>query len=270
MRGASRLTGAWRIGLATMLVGLAIALVATRFAAPGVPPWPRFWASAFLLMLLCPVGLSLCRTLAGRGAQLVSACAVLALTAGQHVGIGTVALPIVTSWSVTLASPGDAIRRELTLPNPGDRTWSDAWTRATRVALVVCTEAAVSDSAALRVQLNGRDISSLSAAPRSGRPDARGWYLVPVERFDVDSQRPLVAEVRRDGPVGAPARLCGGQDDSTRPGWRGSARRRNGQWSEDDLADLPIPPIRGRPAPSRYYVELRFFSAEGLPHVGIW
>jgi len=258
------------ISFAATMAVVGIALVATLLPGPAVSPWPRFWGTTFFALLLWPIGLTICARLAGRRTQLVCAGLILALTAAQHAGVGRIALPELTSWSVSLTAPGDAIRREITLPAAHEAAWQRAWSRASQVAVAICTEQAIDPAADVHLRVNDGSETPLALLRRSGRSNERGWYLAPVTRPEVDAERPLAVELRRAGSTGSPARVCGGQDDPTRPGWGGSARLRSGIWSTQDLADLPIPAIHGHPAPSRYYVELRFFSADGLPHVGIW
>ncbi|HET7770789.1 MAG TPA: hypothetical protein VFN74_18600, partial [Chloroflexota bacterium] len=131
-------------------------------------------------------------------------------------------------------------------------------------------EERVADSSAVTVSLNDAPPFPLAPLDRTGADTTVGWYNLPVTRAQVEARRPLTVLIRREAAAGPPARVCGGQDDPTRPGWGGSARLMRGQWVTEQLADLPIPPIGGRPAPSRYYVELRFYDSRGLPHAGIW
>lgn len=246
------------------------ALLGTRFVAPDVSPWPRFWAASFFALLLWPVGLTLVGYLFGRRAQLGAAAVVVCLSAAQQLGLGSLPLPLVVRWSVSLVRPGDAVRRELALPPAGAPAWGRAWARAARAAVAVCTEERIANSAAVSIALNDEPPTPLAGLERAGSAGSVGWYNLPVTRAQVDARRPLTVVLRREGAEGPPARICGGQDDPTRPGWMGSARLVAGQWVTEQLADLPIPPIAGRPAPSRYYVELRLYDSRGLPHVGIW
>jgi hypothetical protein len=256
-------------GATTGLV-IIIALIGTRATLPGVDGWPRFWGIVFFALLFWPVGITLCGRLAGRFAQLACSALVLALTVGQQLGAGTLPIPLVQSWYATIAGPGDAIRRDIALPDATDGSWQRAWERAASVAVAICTEKAVPAAAEISVQLNGARATPLSALRRSGRDEGTGWYFLPITREEADTRRPLSVEVRRDGQAGVAVRVCGGQDDPTRAGWEGSMRRRGGVWSTEGLSDIDVPAIFGRPAPSRYYVELRFFTADGLPHAGIW
>jgi hypothetical protein len=111
---------------------------------------------------------------------------------------------------------------------------------------------------------------ALAAAPRIGKDAEMGWYYVPLDRSVAELRPDLDVVVRREADGGPPARVCGGQDDPTRPGNGQSWRLRNGAWSTDNLGDLPIPLVYGHLPPERYYIELRFLDADGLPHVAIW
>ena len=255
--------------VSTALVIL-IALAGTRFVAPNISPWPRFWAIAFFAVLMWPIGITLAGRIAGTRGALALACVVVSLSLTQQLGAGALPLPLVVRWSVSLVSPGDAIRREITLPSPVDPAWERAWARASRAVVAICTEERVVESASVVVSMNDGAPVPLATLPRTGQPESVGWYELPVSRESVDAQRPLRVEVRRGAGAGTPARVCGGQDDPTRPGWMGSARLTPSGWVYDQLADLPIPPIAGRPAPSRYYIELRLYDSNGGPHAGIW
>ena len=258
------------IPAATLALVAGLALAGTRFVPPDASPWSRFWGTLFFALLLWPLGLTLVGRLFGRRAQLGAAGVIVALTAAQQLGLGSLPLPLVVRWSVSLAQPGDAVRRELTLPPPTDRAWERAWSTATRAAIAVCTEERVPESVGITVSINDGPPIPLAPLDRTGADASVGWYAVPITRSQADARRPLTVTLRRTAAAGPPARICGGQDDPTRPGWGGSARLAGGQWVTDQLADLPLPPIAGRPAPSRYYIELRLFDARGLPHAGIW
>lgn len=249
---------------------LLLALAGTRFVAAGVSPWPRFWGVVFFATLLWPIGLTLVGRVVGRPLQLAAGGLIVLLTAAQQFGSGSLPLPLVVRWSVSLAVPGDAIRRELALPPAGDAAWTRAWSRATSAAVAVCTEAQIERSVDVAIIVNEGAPAPLALAERSGKPDSVGWYNVPITLAQADARRPLIVVVRREGGSGPPARICGGQDDPTRSGWEGSARLRSGQWTTEQLADVPIPPIGGLPAPSRYYIELRLYDRSGRPHAGIF
>ena len=255
--------------IATALVVL-VALAGTRFVAPGITPWHRFWAIAFFALLVWPIAITLAGRFAGQRAALALSFLAVSLSVAQQLGPGALPLPLVVRWSVSLVSPGDAIRREITLPPATDPAWDRAWSRAARAAIAICTEERVAEGASIAVTMNDGQAVPLASLLRTGPPDSVGGYELPVSRAAVDARRPLVVDVRRGAGGGAPARVCGGQDDPTRPGWTGSARLTPGGWISDQLADLPIPPIAGRPAPSRYYIELRLYDADGRPHAGIW
>jgi hypothetical protein len=238
--------------------------------SPGIDPGPRFWATCFFVVLLWPVGLGLLGHIAGLRAQLGAAALLLGLTVGQQAGRGTLPLPLVVRWPATLEQPGDAVRRQILLPSPDAPEWRRAWQRASRAVLAICTEQAVDEQSGLMVRVNDGSPQPLAGAPRIGKPESAGWYYLPVARATLEARPLLDVVVRREGPPGSPAAICGGQDDPARPGHGLSWRWRDGQWSTEGLADLPIPPIAGRVPPERYYVEVRFLDASGLPHVAIW
>jgi hypothetical protein len=259
------------VGLAATAVVVAVALLGTRAVTAGVDPWPRFWGVTFFALLIWPVGISLAGRLAGRGVQLALALAAVVLTAAQQRGAGSLPIPLVQSWYATLSQPGDSIRRDLALPPSTDAAWERAWAGAASAAIAICTERPAADTPGVVVVVNGARTAPLASLRRIGRETEAGWYLLPVTRAELDVRRPLVVEVRREqvGPV--PVRVCGGQTDPSRLGWDGSFRRRAaGAWSDADLADVAVPFVDGRPAPSRFYVELRLFDERGLPHAGIW
>jgi hypothetical protein len=221
------------------------------------------------------VGLTLAGWLVGVGGQRAAAAVLLAATALQQSGLGSMPLPLVVRWSVSLEAPGDAIRQRVALPAPDDAAWRRAWARAARVALVVCTEQAVAAETGTTIAVNGRAPAELSMLPRTGVPGGVGWYSLPVPAQVVAGVRHLEVVVRRERPEGPPPQFCGGQDDPTRPGAGGSARWRGGRWDTEQLADLPLPPPAsrapaGRPALGRYYVDLRFYDERGLPSLGVW
>jgi hypothetical protein len=251
-------------------LGLLIAVAGTRSTAPEVSPWPRFWATAYFIVLLWPAGLALVGWLAGVRAQAAAGLLLALLTVGQQLGQGSMGPPALVRWSTTLAAPGDAIRQRIALPARGDRAWESAWRRASRAAVSICTWEAVAPEAGVMVILNGGPPVPLHALPRGGRPEGWGWYALEVSPTDLGAGRALEVVVRREGRDGPPARLCGGRDDPARPGAGGSARWLNGRWTADDLSDYPLPPLNGRPLPGRYYIELRFFDAAGHPSVAIW
>lgn len=249
---------------------IVVALGGTQFVEPGINPWARFWGIVFFALLLWPVGLTLIGHLFGYRASFAAGAAVVVFTAAQQCGAGTLPLPHVVGWSVSLASPGDAIRRELPLPPAGDPAWERAWSRAAHVAVAICTPAVLSPDSGVTVSINGGVPRAVEALERKGPRDATGWYNLPVTRVEVERQTPLAVEVRREPASGPPARFCGGQDDPARVGSGASMRWLGGRWTVESLADVPIPAIRGRPAPSRYYIELRFYDSDGRPHAGIW
>jgi hypothetical protein len=122
------------------------------------------------------------------------------------------------------------------------------------------------------VGLAGALPAALAGLERTGTPSGEGWYHLPVTRSALDARRELEAVVRREGPAGGAAQVCGGRDDPTRPGAGGAARWVAGGWSSDhrNVADVPLPLVAGRPPVSRYYVELRFLDARGLPTIAIY
>jgi hypothetical protein len=255
---------------AATAAGLLVALAGTRLVAPDVSPWPRFWATAFFVLLLWPVGLGLVGALAGRRAQAGLAALLLAATVAQQSGVGSMPMPLADRWWAILTQPGDAIRQRIVLPDPQDRAWQQAWQRAERVVLAICTLEPVAPEAGATVAVNGGPAVPLVSLERRGEPQGWGWYHLPVRAQAVEGVRQLDVVVQRAGDGGAPAPIiCGGQDDPTRPGAGGSARRRDGSWSAQRLADEPLVAAEHLP-PSRFYVELRFYDAKGLPSVGIW
>jgi hypothetical protein len=254
---------------ATTGLVIVLALVGTRTVSAGLSPWPRFWSTLFFALLLWPIGIALIGAVFGRRVQLAAAIAVLSLTALQQLGVGTLPLPLVVSWSVTLSRPGDAIQRELVLPPAGHPDWERAWSRAAHAAIAICTEERVVEGADVTVSVNEGQSTTLATLERTGSDASVGWYQLPVTRAQVEARRPLLVTIRRSS-AGQPARFCGGQDDPTRPNRGNSARLLGGQWVTDQIADLPLPPIAGRPPPSRYYVELRLYDQRGLPHAGVW
>jgi hypothetical protein len=258
------------LSLATSALGCLLALLGRAAVLPGIDPWPRFWATCFFILLIWPVSLSLLGHLLGIRAQLLAAAALLALIVAQQRGQGLLPLPLVVRYPVTLSQPGAAIRRQIQLPAPDAPDWRRAWDRASQVVLAICSEAAVPLEAEVRVSINGGQAIPLADTPRVGKAEGSGWYYLPVSRLTIDPQRPLDVVIRRERATGGPAILCGGQDDPTRPGYGGSWRWRNGQWSTEALGDVPVPAQRGVIPPQRYYVELRFLDADGLPHVAIW
>src|SRR5262245_29334603 len=78
-------------GAATALA-LLIALGGTWAVATPVPAWPRFWATAYFVLLLWPVGLGLLGRLAGWRVQAAVAAVALVATMGQQVGRSRVPL----------------------------------------------------------------------------------------------------------------------------------------------------------------------------------
>ena len=266
--------GSWRATLAVSAaatgLGLVIALAGARATEPGVSPWPRFWATAYFVLLLWPVGLGLAGRLAGLRTQGAAAALLVALSLAQQFGIGSMPLPSGVRWAATLSQPGDAIRQRILLPGPGDRAWQRAWRQAAYAAVAICTWEAVAPEAGIGVTVNGGAPVPLDSLPRGGQPDGWGWYALRLTRPEVEAARQLEVVVGRGRAEGPPARVCGGKDDPARPGAGGAARWLNGRWTPDDLADQPLPPVEGRPAPGRYYVEVRFFDAGGHPSAGIW
>ncbi len=171
-----------RFAAAATAAALLITLAGTLLVDPGVPPWSRFWASAFFILLLWPVGLALVGRLAGGRAEVALAALLLVASVPQQVSPGT--------------------------------------------------------------------------------------FLLPLTRESLSTARELSVVVRRQQAAGAPVAICGGQTD---PAHAGRADRLiGGSWSSDRLADVPLPPVQGRPAPSRYYVELRLYDRDNRPSVGIW
>ncbi|CAA9279762.1 MAG: hypothetical protein AVDCRST_MAG77-4298 [uncultured Chloroflexi bacterium] len=258
------------IGLGATAAVALCALGGTLLVEPGIKPWPRFWATLFFAALLWPTGLALITRLAGARTAIAAAVLVVAATGAQQLGVGTLPLPLVVGWTVSLSAPGDAIRRELPLSAAGDREWERAWRSAQRAAIAVCSPDVISPEAGVVIALNGAEPVPLAALERKGPPGAAGWYNLPVTRDVVERQAPLVVELRREGVAGPPARFCGGQDDPDRQDRGASLRWSAGRWTSDNLADVPVPLVSGRPASSRYYIELRFYDANGLPHAGIW
>lgn len=257
------------VTVSAVSVALILALGGTLRVQAGIPVWTRFWGTVFFVLLLWPVGLSLLGRLAGIRVQAAAAAALLALTLVQQSGLGGMPLPLVVRWSVTLARPGEAIRQRIVLPPPADPAWQRALRRAASAAVAICTEAAVSPDAGISVSLDGRPGVPLASLERAGKLAETGWYYLPVETASLASLTRLDVEIRRER-AGPPALFCGGQDDPGRRGAGGSTRLANGRWETEQLADLPLPPVLGRPALSRYYIELRLFDAAGMPWGGIW
>ncbi|HEU5317077.1 MAG TPA: hypothetical protein VFX49_13290, partial [Chloroflexota bacterium] len=240
--------------LAATAAVVAIALLGTRAVASGIDPWSRFWGITFFAVLIWPIAIWLTGRLAGRTAQVGLALAAVALSVAQQLGAGSLPIPLVQSWYASLSQPGDAVRRELSLPDPATPAWQRAWDRAAAAAIAICTERPAPEDAGVVVELSGSRVTPLARLRRLGRDADAGWYLLPLTRAEADAQRPLVVELRRERAGGEPVRVCGGQTDPARPGWAGSQRRRAaGAWSDSDLADVAVPLIDGRPAPSRYY-----------------
>jgi hypothetical protein len=258
------------VSLSASALAVVIAWLGHSWMAPGVDPSSRFWATSFFVALLWPIGLSLAGHILGVRVQLTAAACLLALTVAQQAGRAALPLPQAVRWSATLTQPGDAIRRQIVLPPPDVPAWQRAWQRGTRAVVAICTEQAVSAQAGVAVAVNDAAPVPLTAAPRTGTPEASGWYYLPVPRSVLEARRDLDVVLRYEGAGGAPAAFCGGRDDPARPGNSRSWRWRDGRWSADGLADLPILPVAGRVPPQRYYVEVRFLSADGLPHVAIW
>ena len=133
---------------------------------------------------------------------------------------------------------------------------------------MICTEAAFPAEADVQVSING--LPSMPLASRSGAPGSIGWYQLPVDRAVAEASRTLDVVIERRQAAGGLVRICGGRDDPARARTAGAARRESGNWSPVHLADVAVPPVGGRPAPGRLYVELRFYDGEGAPTVGIW
>lgn len=255
------------------LLGLLVALGGVWVADPEVPPWPRFWATAFFTVLLWPVGLTLLGFASSMRLQVAAAAVMVVASVAQQVPRRAMLLPEQVRWSATLSAPGDAIRQRIELPAPEDTVWTRVWQKATHAALVICSERAVAPEARVTVLPSGiTGVASpvaLASLERTGKPEEMGWYALPVMHQLLLGTRRLDVVVERTGAEGVPALLCGGRDDPARPGAGGSERRRNGQWSAAHLADQPLPPVLGRPPAGRYYVELRLYDAQGRPPIDI-
>jgi hypothetical protein len=253
-------------------LGLALALAGTSLAAPE-GAWPRFWASAFFVLLLWPVGLTLTGRLAGVRAQVLVAGVLLLASAVQQAGRGTVPLPEAVRWSATLSAPDDAVRHRVPLPPPGSTAWERTWRRAARAVVAVCTESAITPLSGVTLALGQTPPYLLPTVERLAGRDFSGWYALQVTEEEVSRAAEggaLEVTVRRGAGPGGPLHVCGGRDDPTRPGAGGSARWRGGRWSGEQLADEPFPLVAGRPILGRYFIELRFLDGAGRPAVDIW
>ncbi len=251
------------------LLGLLVTVGGLWLVPPGVSPLPRFWATVFFVLLLWPVGLSLLGLMTGVRGQRAGAALLLLAAVGQHASPGAMPLPERVRWHATLASPGDAVRQRILLPPASDARWTRAWREASAVVVAVCSGGLIPPEAGMSVILNDGPAVALATLPRAGPPNEDGWYLLPVGRGTIGGGV-LDVVVRRDGAAGGPVRICGGQDDPSRPGAGGAQRRRGGTWSAEGLADQPLPPVDGGPPLSRYYVELRFLGPSGRPTVAIY
>jgi hypothetical protein len=260
--------------LATGL-GLAVAIAGTRTAVPEAA-WPRFWATAFFVVLLWPVSLALLGLVWGMRAELAAAGVLLLLTAAQHAGGPAIDVPdpATVRWWGTLASPGDAVRHRIPLPPVQSREWERAWEEAARAAVVVCTERTVTSDTEVTVAVGDRAPVLLAGQQRLESPGELGWYALPIGRPEVEAAaragQPLEVVLRRGPGAAPPVRLCGARDDPARPGAGGSERLVGGSWSRSSLADLPLSDAGGRPILGRYLVELRLLDASGRPTIGIW
>ncbi len=260
----------YAVAAGAVAAGCLISLAGTRLVWPEVSPWPRFWATAYFIILLWPAGLWLLGTLAGWRAEAAAAAVLLGLTVAQQAGAGSLLLPQMVRWSVSLSAPGEAIRQRILLPGENDPLWQRAWQEAARAGVAICTVAPLEPAAGVFVQIGGRPPAELAAAPRLGPPGETGWYVLPVTREELRGLSSLEVVVERTAAPGAPARICGGREDPARPGAGGAARRLNGRWQTALLADVPFPLLDGRPAPGRYFIELRFYDASDRPVVGVW
>lgn len=269
-KGAASRPAVYAVAAGAVAAGCLISLAGTRLVWPELSPWPRFWATTYFILLLWPVGLWLLGTLAGWRAEAAAAVLLLGLTLAQQAGAGSLLLPQMVRWSVSLAAPGEAIRQRILLPGEGDPLWQRAWRQAARAGIAICTTAPVEPQAGVRVQVGGRPPVDLTAAPRLGPPGDAGWYVLPVTHEELRGLTSLDVVVERAAAPGAPARICGGREDPTRPGAGGAARRLDGRWQTALLADVPFPLLDGRPAPGRYFIELRFYDADSRPVVGVW
>lgn len=254
--------------------GLLIAFLGTRTTLPNVPAWPRFWASVFFIVLFWPIGVALAERLGGRRVATSIAAVLLLASLLQQAGYGTMPLPRADEirMAATLISPGDAIRQRITLPLSSDRRWRDAVRRAHRAAVTVCTWEPVGFAAHVTVSVNGGRAVPVHSLPRFGDAAGWGWYVLDVPR-DLLTDTPRLDVIVAKEADGPPARICGGRDDPRRPGAGGASRFFAGRWQDRILAD----PLAGAPAggsdgptPTRYFVELRLFDAEGHASVGIW
>ena len=253
-------------------LGLGLALAGTSGAVPE-GAWPRFWASAFFVLLLWPVGLALTGRLAGVRAQVLVAGVLLLGSAAQQAGRAAAPLPEAVRWSATLPGPDDAVRHRVPLPPPGSAAWERAWRRAARTVVAVCTEAAITPLSGVTVALGPTPPYLMPTVERLAGRDFSGWYALQVTEEEVAGAAQggvLEVVVRRGAGPGGPLRVCGGRDDPTRPGAGGSARWREGRWSGEQLADGPFPLAAGRPILGRYFIELRFLDGQGRPTVDIW
>ena len=267
-RGAAAPRPELALAAAATGAALLVSLAGTQLVDGGVPAWSRFWAAAYFILLLWPIGLTLLGRLAGRRIEAIAAAVLLGATLLQQASPGTFPLPFVDHWQAMLAAPGDAVRQRITLPPPQDPSWQRAWSRATRATLVICTAEAADPVAGVEVVVNNLPPIPLASLQRGGLPGAEGWYALPVTRESLGTARELAVVVRRQFAAGAPVAICGGQTDSGHAG--GAARLVGGSWSTDRVADIPLPLVQGQPVPARHYVELRLYDADGRPSLGIW
>jgi hypothetical protein len=260
-------------------LGLVVALAGTAGAVPAAA-WPRFWATSFFILLLWPIGLGLLGRAAGSRTQIGVAVLLLLATVAQHAGRTQLPMPAMIRWWATLAGPGDAVRQRILMPAPGTPAWERTWQRASRAAVVVCTDGVVAPETDVTLAVGGEGAVPMASLTRLEEPQELGWYALPVTAASLQRVPPtgdagparasLEVVIRRNGASGPPVRICGGRDDPARPGAGGSARWRDGRWSTRDVADEPLPLSGGQPVLGRYYVELRFLDPAGRPTAGIW
>ena len=254
------------VSCAATLCGLVVAAVGLTRPMEGIPPGARFWAVAFFVVLLWPVGLTLVAHLCGERAQVGVAAVLILATVGQVARPLAMPLPENVRWVAPLARVGDAIRYRLPLPAHDAVPWQRAWARAARVAVAVCTEPAAAPAAMTTISVNGEPAVLLDRLHRNAEPRGVGWYELPVSRPVVERAAELDVVLRRESPDGPPTGICGGRTDASRA--ERSARWQNGSWSATNLPFWYDPPPVTKP--ERYYIELRFFDARGAPTIAVW